>query len=132
MASIKLKQQGHYEKTKKFLNKALHGDYLKLLDDFGHKGVELLRNATPKDSGVTAASWSYSIDRHPTYTRIFWSNDNKATNSRGYDFNIVILLLYGHATRNGGWVEGYNFVDETMKPIFDEMAKDIWNELIKD
>lgn len=129
MSVLKFKQKGHYEKTKRFLKKALGRDYFKVLDEFGRKGVILLQNATPKETGKTADSWDYVISRNDKYTTISWTNSNTVSNSRGYEFNVVILLMYGHATRNGGWVEGYNFVDETMRPIFDEMANKMWIEL---
>lgn len=129
MASIKIKQKGHYENTKRFLKRALGKEYLNILDNFGQRGVALLQNATPKDSGVTAASWNYVISRDEKMTTISWTNNHEVSNSRGYSFNVVILLVYGHATRNGGWVEGYNFINDSMKPLFDEMASKMWLEL---
>lgn len=131
MASIKIKQKGHYDDTKRLLKKALSNDYLKILNDFGRRGVEILQNATPKNTGLTASSWNYVISRDKQHTTISWTNSNTVSNSRGYEFSIVILLVYGHATRNGGWVEGYDFVNESMKPLFDEMADKAWMELTK-
>lgn len=132
MSKITFKQTGNFSKTTKFMNSLLKRDYLNILDEFGKKGVEALKHATPKDTGLTSNSWEYEIVSDKNTTTISWYNTNECSNSRDYNFNIVILLVYGHATKNGGWVEGYDFVNPAMKPVFDELAELAWNAIIEE
>ena len=97
----------------------------KILEKYGREGVVALANATPVDTGVTAASWTYKI-RHSVYSlAIEW--DNSSTTYTGIP--IVVLIQYGHGTRNGGYVQGRDFINPTMKPIFDKIADELWKEV---
>lgn len=131
MSKVTFKQTGSFSNTIKFMNRVLKRDYLNILNTYGQKGVSALAAATPKDTGLTSESWTYDIVSNKTSTTISWYNTNEVTNKTGYNFNIVILLQYGHATRNGGWVEGFDFINPAMKPIFDELAEKAWNAIIE-
>lgn len=131
MSKVTFKQTGSFSNTIKFMNRVLKRDYLNILDTYGQKGVSALAAATPKDTGLTSESWQYKIESDKTSTTISWYNTNEVTNKTGYNFNVVILLQYGHATRNGGWVEGFDFINPAMKPIFDELAAKAWNAIIE-
>lgn len=116
---------GNYNDTFKYLNKLTDGYYLDiLLNQYGIKGVAALKEATPKDTGETAAAWRYEIKKTDTRIDLSFINDH-ATDR----VPIVIVLQYGHATRNGGWVEGRDFINPAIQPIFDELIEKIWKEL---
>ena len=132
MSMIKFSQTGSFSKTTKFLNHCLKRDYLNILDKYGQMGVKALKDATPKDSGLTADSWTYEITNDKKTCKIAWYNTNHVTNKTGYTFNIAVLLRYGHATRNGGWVEPNDFITPAMQPIFEQLAQDAWNAIIYD
>lgn len=106
------------------LRRASKGDKLGNLDSYGERGVRALQAATPKESGETARQWAYRITRTGGGTRIEWYNTHEEDGS-----NIAILLQYGHGTGTGGWVEGRDYINPAMRPIFDEIAKDIWKEV---
>lgn len=126
MAGISFRQRGNFNKTKKMLKKTLGRDYLSVLDRYGRVGVQVLSEATPKESGLTSSSWFYKIveDKAKGTISIQWHNDN---NNKG--FNIAVMLQYGHATRNGGWVEGKDYINPALKPIFDHLAESAWKAI---
>ncbi|HNX63451.1 MAG TPA: HK97 gp10 family phage protein [Candidatus Limiplasma sp.] len=95
-----------------------------LLTLYGQAGVEALSAATPKDSGETAGSWSYEIVQKPTGVAIVWSNSNMNDGA-----NIAVLLQYGHGTRNGGYVQGVDYINPALKPIFERIANEAWKEV---
>lgn len=122
---IKITQKGEFNKTSKFLNFISNGEYLrKRLDEYGKKGVQALKDATPKDTGKTSESWSYEIDYGSDGASITWTNSNE-----NHGVPIVILIQYGHATRGGTYVTGIDFINPAMKPIFDDLSKAIWKEV---
>lgn len=123
------KSKGSFNNTQKFLNKLKNKEYLNILDKYGQLGVNALRDATPVETGKTANSWYYDITQEEGKTMINFYNDNNVPNKTGYEFNIVILLQAGHATRNGGWVEGIDFVNPALKPVFDEILNAAWSEI---
>ena len=96
------------------------------LNDYGRQGVKLLSKNTPKDSGETSKSWDYAIEHKDGQTSIIWFNDNVNDGQ-----NIAILLQYGHATNNGGYVKGRDYINPALQPLFDKMAKDLWKEVIQ-
>lgn len=132
MSSITFKQTGSFSNTIKFFNRALKRDYLNILDKYGQKGVAALSAATPVDSGLTADSWTYDIVSDKNTTTISWYNTNDVENKTGYKFNIAILLKYGHATKNGGWVEANDFITPALIPVFEKLAKEAWEAIILD
>ena len=89
-------------------------------------GVDALREATPKDTGKTSESWSYSIEMKDGTAKVIWSNSNVSDWA-----NVAVLIQYGHATRNGGYVEGIDYINPAMSSIFEKMAQDIWKEVAK-
>lgn len=121
-----ISERGDLKNTMKFLTKALTNEPYENLKKYGERGVKALREATPKDSGITADSWSYEIIREKGSVSIRWNNSNI---NNGVP--IAVILQYGHATRNGGWVEGRDYINPAVRPIFDEMAKEIWREATK-
>ena len=95
------------------------------LDRYGKRGVDALVQATPKDTGKTAASWSYRIIHERHSTRIEWLNSNI---NKG--ILIAILIQYGHGLQNGVFVEGVDYINPALRPVFDSIAEDAWKELV--
>lgn len=121
---IQIHTKGSFDNLLKFLNAT--EDMSKLLrrqriESLAQQGVERLKQNTPVRSGETAAAWSYDIVEKDGVTSIYWTNSNVQDN-----VNIAIILQYGHATRNGGYVEGRDYINEALRPIFDKMTMDMW------
>lgn len=127
MAGIVFKHKGNLKKTTKFLERTLKGDYLKDLDKFGREGVAALALATPVDTGKTAASWDYRIEKTNAGTKIIWTNSNVNNG-----VNIAIILQYGHGTNHGGYVQGRDYINPAIRPIFDKIADNAWKEVTKE
>lgn len=125
MASIEIK--GDYAETEKFLQKSLGISYRDVLEHYGKVGVEALRNATPVDSGQTAASWYYEIEENQNGATIRWCNSNVVD---GWA-NVAVLLQRGHATRQGGYVQGIDYINPALAPIFLDIAEKAFEEVAK-
>lgn len=123
---ITIVQKGDWKKTSSFLERALELVKLGKLDKYGQEGVEALANATPKDTGKTASSWSYQIVRKNGNVSLQWLNSNVNDGVL-----IAILIQYGHAFQNGVYVEGTDFINPAMRPIFDNISDEIRKELSK-
>lgn len=123
---IKFRQKGDFRKTDRFLKKLGNGDYLKGFQRFGEAGVKALQEATPKDTGLTALSWSYSIEKTKNGLGISWNNSNINDG-----VNIAIIIQYGHGTSSGYYVEGVDYINPALKPVFDALAKDAWEEVTR-
>lgn len=123
---VTLRQKGDYKKTEQMLKKAIGKNYRSILDKYAQQGVAALSSATPKDTGFTAGSWTYDIIIDANGISIEWHNTHI---EKGYA-NIAILLQYGHGTRTGGYVQGRDYINPALRPIFDKMAKDVWKEVI--
>ena len=95
------------------------------IEKYAKQGLEALKNATPVDSGVTASSWYYRIEDNKGIISITYYNSNINDG-----VPIAIILQYGHATRNGGWVQGRDYINPAIQPIFDQIAADAWKEVI--
>lgn len=121
---ILFRQKGDFKKTEGFLKRASGRKLDAMLEEYGKKGVEALVNATPKRTGRTAASWSYKVTRSENSITITWSNSNIVDGTP-----IAVILQYGHGTRNGGYVQGVDYINPAMKPIFDEIAQAAWREV---
>lgn len=121
---IKFKHHGDFKKTTTFLGRIRDLYYKRILDKYGKLGVEALSAATPVDSGETADSWAYEIIETKDGYKIAFNNTH--TND---GVNIALLLQYGHATRNGTFVEGRDFINPAIQPIFDEIVEDVWKEV---
>lgn len=122
---ITVRQRGDFKRTEKFLKKSFGKDYRSVLEKYAQRGVAALSAATPVDTGLTAASWDYEIIQNDSRISIVWTNSNV---QRGV--NIAVILQYGHGTRNGGWVEGRDYINPALRPIFDNLAEDAWKEVI--
>lgn len=118
---------GSFKKTRRFLKKSADNRIFKSLIQYGQKGVEALSAATPTDSGVTAASWRFEVAYSNGSAKINWLNDNV-----NQGVNIALILQMGHGTGTGGWVEGRDYINPAIQPIFDEMLDKIWKEVTSD
>ena len=123
---IGFRQKGDFSKTKNFLKKLKNGPDLRLLDEYGRKGVAALSSATPVLTGQTANSWYYKIERSKTEIKLVFCNSNVQNG-----VPIAIILQNGHGTRNGGWVEGRDYINPAIQPIFDELANNLWKGVTK-
>ena len=123
---ISFEQKGDFSKLTSYLNnlKSIFG--LSDLDKYGQRGVAALASATPYDSGNTAGSWYYKINRTAGSVSIEFCNSNV---NKGVP--IAIILQYGHGTGTGGWIEGRDYINPTIQPLFDEILNDVWKEVCK-
>ena len=124
--AITFTSKGDFSNTFRFLEKAKQAARIKILDRYGREGVEALSDATPIDSGLTANSWYYEIERKHNSVTISFNNSNIQNG-----VPIAIILQYGHGTRNGGWVEGRDYINPAIQPIFDKMAEKAWEEVTR-
>lgn len=122
----KWKLKGNYNGVRKFLNHISNADYLNILDDYGKLGVAALQAYTPKDTGLTANSWTYEIEHNEETTKIAWYNTNIQNG-----MPIAIMLQYGHGTGTGGYVQGVDYINPAMQPIFDAISRQVWNEVTR-
>ena len=123
---IRFRHEGDFSKAINFMKKAKRASSLKALDDYGRRGVAALASATPVDSGITAKSWYYKITREKGSVRISFHNSNIQNG-----VPIAIILQYGHGTNNGGWVEGRDYINPSIQPVFDKLVNDAWREVTK-
>lgn len=123
---IKFRQKGDFSKLTRFLERAKETVRIGDLDKFGKEGVAALASATPVDSGETASSWYYEIENRKGSVTISFNNSNIQNG-----VPIAIILQYGHGTRNGGWVQGRDYINPAIQPIFDKIANNAWEEVIK-
>ena len=123
MKLITVEKQGDFKKLNSFLEKAQESFNIGVLNKYGRAGVKALKEATPEDSGKTASSWSYDIIREKNTVTLVWKNDNVVDGA-----NIALLLQYGHATKSGTWVEGIDYINPALKPIFEQIKRDILKE----
>lgn len=119
--SFSFTSSGDFKKTEKFLKALSEADNFKALDKFGRQGVAALAAATPVDSGETAASWDYVITRTRSSWSIAFTNSHMAGTTP-----VAILLQYGHGTGTGGYVQGRDYINPAMRPIFDQIADEAW------
>lgn len=123
---IVIKHKGNFNKTEKFLKRASKLDFLRNLEKYGREGVAALSAATPVASGKTANSWNYEIRSSKDSYTIAWTNSNVVNG-----VPIAIILQYGHGTRNGGFVQGRDYINPAIQPIFDKIAQEAWKEVTK-
>lgn len=121
---ISFRQTGNFSKTVRFLTNTKKQTYLRNLDRFGREGVAALSRATPVDTGKTADSWSYEITQGKGYAVLSFLNKNIQNG-----VPIAIILQYGHATKNGGWIEGRDYINPAIRPVFDKIAEEAWKEV---
>lgn len=123
---ISFEHKGDFKKTLTFLERASRLSVDSVLHRYGREGVNALSQATPVNTGQTAGSWNYEIENVNGSYSIYWTNSNTTSG-----VPIVILLQYGHGTRGGGYVQGRDFINPAIKPIFDNIADKVWREVTK-
>ena len=119
-----MKHKGNFNNIERFFNRILKRDYLNIVEKYGQKGVNVLRDATPVGSGKTADAWNFLIEDDGRTITLAFTNSNENDGQ-----NIVILLMYGHGTQNGGYVEANDFVHPAIEPVFNELAEELWREV---
>ena len=123
---IKFRQKGDFSKLTRYFERVKEVVKLGDLDKHGREGVAALESATPVDTGLTASSWRYEIDHGKDSVSISFYNDNIQN-----EVPIAIILQYGHGTRNGGWVQGRDYINPVIRPLFDKIADEAWKEVTK-
>ena len=122
---ITVHSKGDFSKAKKYLFAVKEKVKVSDLERFGEEGVAALSRATPVDSGKTASSWYYEIERTKNTSTISFFNSNIQNG-----VPIAILLEYGHGTRNGGYVQGREYINASIQPVFDKIAEEAWKEVM--
>ena len=123
---ISFRQKGDFSKLTRYFERVKKTARLSILDKYGREGVAALSSATPVDSGETASSWYYEVTNENGSAAISFYNSNV---NQGVP--IAIILQYGHGTGTGGWVEGRDYINPAIQPIFDEIANKAWREVTK-
>lgn len=123
---ISFRQKGDFSKLSRYIERAREAAKLGILDKYGREGVAALASATPVKTGKTASSWVYEIKRQNGSVSIVFKNTNIVNG-----VPIAIILQYGHGTGTGGWVEGRDYINPAIQPIFDEIANKAWREVTK-
>jgi len=119
---ISISSKGSFKKTEGFLRRKV--DVMSILNRYGQIGVDALSSATPIDTGATAHSWYYEIVQNRRGFSLVWHNSHMNGGTP-----VAILIQYGHATGTGGHVEGRDFINPAIRPVFDQIANDIWKEV---
>ena len=123
---ITFRHRGNFNRLEKYLSKSIDAVTMNHLNHYGEEGVRSLSASTPVDTGKTAMSWRYEIEKTSSGYSLSFHNDNVVN---GW-FNVAIMLDVGHGTGTGGWVEGLNYIEPAIQPIFEQMAHDLWLEVI--
>ena len=121
---ISFRHKGDFSKADRYLEKLRESVKLGVLDKYGRAGVAALSSATPVDTGLTANSWFYEIEHSSGSDKIIFNNSNIQNG-----VPIAIILQYGHGTGTGGWVQGRDYINPAIQPIFDQMTKEVWKEV---
>lgn len=124
---ITFTHSGNFRNTENFFQRAIHNiSYRRILNEYGKRGVTALAAHTPIDSGITSDSWGYEIKVTRNSLSITWTNS-----SANEGIPIAILVQYGHGTRSGTHIKGRDFINPAIKPIFENIVKEIWAEVTK-
>lgn len=123
---ISFKQKGDFSKTTNFLKKSKQNNILRALEQYAEEGVKALSSATPVDTGKTANSWYYTIEKTNTAITLSFCNSNIQNG-----VPIAVILQYGHGTKNGGWVQGRDYINPAIQPIFDKIVEKAWGEVTR-
>lgn len=121
---ITFQQKGDFSKVTRYLERIKESIHLGVLNKYGQAGVDALASSTPIDSGLTANSWYYEIENGKGSAKITFGNSHI---NKGVP--IAIILQYGHGTRNGGWVEGRDYINPAIQPVFDRIVEEAWKEV---
>ena len=123
---ISFRHKGNFSKLSNYLEKVKAAAHVSILDKYGKAGVDALASATPTRTGLTASSWFYTVERGAGSAKITFHNSNI---NQGVP--IAIILQYGHGTGTGGWVEGRDYINPAIQPVFDNLANEAWREVTK-
>lgn len=123
---ITIIQTGDFNKTEEYLSRLSKLELSQVLNKYGTLGVNALSNATPVDTGLTSESWYFTTETRRGYYSIIWHNRHMVNGK-----NIAVLIQYGHGTRNGGYVQGRDYIMPAMRPIFDQIAAEAWKEVTR-
>ena len=123
---ITFKQRGDLSRTQRFLRNAQAAIKFRNLDTYAEQGLAALKNATPYETGETANSWYYEIERTQNSVSIVYKNSNIQNGVQ-----IAVILQYGHGTGTGGYVQGRDYINPAIRPVFDKLANDAWEEVIE-
>ena len=121
---IVVETKGNFKRTEKFLDLMSKSEIYSSLEKYAREGLAALVSATPQDSGETAAAWSYEVKVTRTSASISWTNSHIVNG-----VPIAIILQYGHGTRNGGYVQGRDYINPALRPVFDRIADDVWKKV---
>ena len=119
-------QKGDFSKLDRYFERVKEAARIGVLDKYGRAGVAALSSATPIESGLAANSWYYEIERSRGSARIIFCNSDIEDG-----FPVAIMIQYGHGTGTGGWVEGRDYINPAIQPIFDKIANDAWREVTR-
>lgn len=122
---VNFKSKGKWNLTKQYLKKNSKLNHRSILERYGKLGVDALRQNTPKDTGLTANSWYYEIEESHDHYTITFCNSNTVRDS----IPVALLIQFGHGTRNGGYVQGIDYINPALKPIFENLADSVWKEV---
>ena len=123
---ISFRHKGDFSKTRRYLERVKMAIRRGYLDKYGQAGVAALASATPVDSGLTASSWYYKIENKTGSVTISYCNSNIQNG-----VPIAVIIQYGHGTGTGGWVQGRDYINPAIRPVFDKIANDAWGEVTK-
>lgn len=129
---ITVKEKGDFSNAYSFLERCKHAIKFSTLDKYGRQGVSALKKATPKDTGLTASSWEYEVEMKRNGASLNFYNTNIQYSGSGLGVKVAVVIQMGHATRSGSWVEGVDYINPALAPIFQKVADDIWKEVTKD
>ena len=124
---VTIKHKGNFFKQYKLQKRSTRKHMVAILEKYGQQGVDALKAATPRDTGKTAESWYFEVAETDHGARLDFKNSNEVN---GW-FNVAIMLQYGHGTKNGGWVEGRDYINPALQPIFDDMVQRAWKEVME-
>lgn len=123
---IGFRNKGDFSKTQSYFKKVREAAQIQILEKYGNEGVAALASATPVRTGLTATSWYYRIERSGSAIKLIFLNSNV---NKGVQ--IAVILQMGHGTGTGGWVEGRDYINPAIQPIFDEIVDAAWKEVTK-
>lgn len=123
---ITFRHKGDFKKASRYLEKIRQAIHMGILDKYGREGVAALSSATPLDSGLTASSWSYEIQNGRGTASIIFTNSNINDG-----VPIAVILQYGHGTGTGGWVQGRDYINPAIQPVFDRIVNEAWREVTR-
>lgn len=121
---ISVTTKGDFSNIEKYLRNAKSSNLMPIFDKYGAKGVELLSKATPKDTGETASSWGYKVEHKNGRYRLYFTNSHEVNG-----VNIAIIIQYGHGTRQGGYVEGIDYINPVTRPLFEDLVRELTKEV---